>query len=251
MMQGEIWVKSSLDGTDQPSLLFRAEGNEPRPLIVGLHTWSHDRSNQIRYLLSFAEEQNFHLLLPEFRGPNLIGNPNGAFACGSLHAKQDVKDALDFVCDTENVDTQNIFLIGLSGGAHMALLMAGFCPELFRAVAAFAPISDLSRWKGEAPTYAPHIEYCCGKDEEELFDRSPIKYIDTIAQANVKIFHGKIDEIVPFAQSLDFFCEMQKRHPKARLYLDIFNGGHQFDLGLCQHWILSQYRPPQNSNITG
>ena len=250
-MQEEIWVKSSLDGTDQPSLFFRAKGDEARPLIVGLHTWSHNRSNQIGYLLPFAEEQNFHLLLPEFRGPNLIGNPNGSLACGSPRAKQDIKDALNLVCAKENVDVKNVFLVGLSGGAHMALLMAGFCPEAFRAVAAFAPICDLARWKGEAPTYAPHIEYCCGTDEEELLARSPINYIDGIAKANVKIFHGKIDEIVPFTQSLDFFTEMQKRHPKARLYLDIFGGGHQFDLGLCKHWILSQYRPPQNSNITG
>ena len=58
MKREEIWVRSSLDGTMQPSLFFEAEG-ENRPCIVGLHTWSFGRENQILYLLSMAEELNF------------------------------------------------------------------------------------------------------------------------------------------------------------------------------------------------
>ena len=235
----------------QPSLYFRAEGEEPRPLLVGLHTWSHNRTNQIQYLLKFAEEQNFNMLLPEFRGPNLMSNPNKEQTCGSLLAKQDIKDAIDFIKATKRIDSTNIFLVGLSGGGHMAMLMAGFCPEYFRAIAAFAPISDLERWKSEAPSYAPHVDYCCNADPEEMLKRSPINYFDVIARANMKIFHGRIDEVVPFAQSLDFFNEMLLRHPKARLYLDIFDGGHQFDLNLCRNWILSQFKHPKLAEVTG
>lgn len=250
MIQEEIYITSSFDQTSQPSLFYRAEGEEPRPLLVGLHTWSHNRANMISYLLKFAEEQNFNFLLPEFRGPNLTSNPQGTLACASLAAKQDVKDAIDYIKAHENIDTNNIFLVGLSGGGHMAMMMAGFCPEYFRAIAAFAPISDLSRWRGEAPGYLPHIDHCC-KSEEELLLRSPIHYFDTIAKANLKIFHGRIDEVVPFRQSLDFFNEMQVRYPKARLYLDIFDGGHQFDLALCKNWLLSQYRRPKLETVTG
>ena len=251
MIQKEILIRSTIDSSMEPSLFFRAAGNEKRPLIVGLHTWSHNRTNQIQYLLKFAEEQNFNMLLPEFRGTNLTSNPRKEQACGSLLAKQDVKDAIDYIKSHENIDENNIFLIGLSGGGHMAMLMAGFCPEYFRAIAAFAPISDLERWKSEAPSYAPHVDYCCNFDPEEMLKRSPINYYDVIAKANMKIFHGRIDEIVPFAQSLDFFNEMLKRHPKARLYLDIFHGGHQFDLNLCRNWILSQYRPLKLDAVTG
>jgi len=252
MIQEEIFIKSTLDDTLQPSLFFRAEGEEKRPLIVGLHTWSHNRTNQIQYLLTFAEEQNFNMLLPEFRGPNLTSNPNGSLACGSLHAKQDIKDAIDYIKANENIDTNNIFLIGLSGGGHMAMLMAGFCPEYFRTIAAFAPISDLARWRSEAPSpYAPNIDYCCNNSKEEMYDRSPIKYIDTIAKANLKIFHGRIDETVPFRQSVDFYNEMLAKYPKARIYIDIFDGGHQFDKSLCKNWILSQYRPAKKQEVTG
>lgn len=252
MTQEEIYIKSTVDETMQPSLFYRAEGNEKRPLLVGLHTWSHNRTNMIQYLLKFAEEQNFSLLMPEFRGNNLTGNPNKEKACGSLYAKQDIKDAIDYVVETEGViDQNNIFLVGLSGGGHMAMLMAGYCPEYFRAIAAFAPISDLERWKGEAPSYAPHVDYCCNSDPEEMLKRSAINYYDTIARANMKIFHGRIDEVVPFRQSLDFFNEMLIRYPKAKLYLDIFHGGHQFDMNLCKNWLLSQYRPTNLQKVTG
>lgn len=251
MIQEEIYIRSTIDGSMQPSLYFHTEGEEPRPLLVGLHTWSHNRTNQIQYLLKFAEEQNFNMLLPEFRGPNLMSNPNKEQTCGSLLAKQDIKDAIDFIKATKRIDSTNIFLVGLSGGGHMAMLMAGFCPEYFRAIAAFAPISDLERWKSEAPSYAPHVDYCCNADPEEMLKRSPINYFDMIARANMKIFHGRIDEVVPFAQSLDFFNEMLLRHPKARLYLDIFDGGHQFDLNLCRNWIMSQYRRPKLAEVTG
>lgn len=253
MIQEEIYIRSTVDATMQPSLFYRAEGIEKRPLLVGLHTWSHNRTNMIQYLLKFAEEQNFSLLMPEFRGANLTSNPNKDKACGSVYAKQDIKDAIDYAVANESVvDKNNIFLVGLSGGGHMAMLMAGYCPEYFRAIAAFAPISDLVRWREETPrSYVEHIDYCCNGDTSEMLFRSPISYYDTIAKANMKIFHGRNDNVVPFGQSIDFFNEMLVRYPKARLYLDIFDGGHQFDVTLCKNWLLSQYRAPKKEEITG
>ena len=253
MIQEEIFIKSTLDGTMQPSLLYRAEGEEKRPLLVGLHTWSHNRTNMIQYLLRFAEEQNFSLLMPEFRGPNLTSNPNKEKACGSVLAKQDIKDAVDHILANEAVvDHGNVFLVGLSGGGHMAMLMAGYCPEYFRAIAAFAPISDLARWREETPkSYIEHIDYCCNGDSEEMLLRSPISYYETIAKANMKIFHGRLDNVVPFEQSVDFFNEMLKIYPRTKLYLDIFDGGHQFDMNLCKNWLLSQYRAPKLAEVTG
>lgn len=252
MIQEEIFIKSTLDGTMQPSLYYAAEGDEKRPLLVGLHTWSFDRYNQIQYLLGMAEKHNFNLLLPDFRGPNFKTNPEPEKACGSVYAKQDIKDAIDCILAERNVDSGNIFLVGLSGGGHMAMLMAGYCPEYFSAIAPFVPISDLGMWKRECPAaYAEHIIACTGGDEDEMYDRSPIKYIDIIAKANMKIFHGKRDNVVPVHQSIDFYNEMMKRHPDASIYLDIFDGGHQFDAGLCEYFILSQYKKQHKQQATG
>lgn len=252
MVQEEILIKSSLDGTMQPSLYFEASADEPRPLLVGLHTWSFDRFNQIKYLLGLAEEQRWNLLLPDFRGPNYDTNPEPTKACGSHFARQDIKEAIDHIVATRTVDKNNIFLVGLSGGGHMAMLMAGLCPEYFRAIAPFVPISDLAQWKRECPeNYVKHIVACTNDSEEEMYDRSPMKYIDTIAKANMKIFHGKRDSVVPVHQSIDFYCEMMRRHPDARIYLDIFDGTHQFNETLCKNWLLSQYKKSENTEVTG
>ena len=94
MTKQEIYVTSTMDKTMQPSLLYRADGEGKRPLLVGLHTWSYGRANQINNMLPYAEKYNFNLLLPEFRGSNLISNPNCTYACGSVYAKQDIKDTM-------------------------------------------------------------------------------------------------------------------------------------------------------------
>lgn len=251
MMQEEIYVRSSLDGTMQPSLYFSADGDN-RPLLVGLHTWSRARDNQIHNLLPIAEKYNFNLLLPEFRGSNLSTNPEPKKACGSIYAKTDIKEAIDYIKETRVVDVSNIFLVGLSGGGHMAMLMAGFIPEYFRAVAPFVPISDIGMWLFQSPEiYHQHILACTGGGKDEMFDRSPLKYIDTIAKANIKIFHGKYDDVVPVMQSLEFYNLMMQRHPDAQCYLDIFDGGHHFDRTLCENWLLSQYQKPTLAEVTG
>ena len=70
----EILIRSTLDGSMQPSLYRKSPSEGKRPLLVGLHTWSYDRFNQVNDLLPVAEEYDFNLILPEFRGPNLTDN---------------------------------------------------------------------------------------------------------------------------------------------------------------------------------
>ena len=250
MEQTELLIRSSLDGTMQPSLFYAAsEAN--RPLLVGLHTWSFDRFNQINNMLPFAKEHDFNLLLPEFRGKNTKENPIRHEACGSLLAKQDIKDAIDYVIREKAVDPKNVFLLGASGGGHMALMMAGFCPEYFKAIGAFVPITDLAKWSIQNPKYGARVEVCCGTDEQELAKRSPISYIDTIATANVKIFHGKYDSIVPVSHSITLFHAIMEKYPTSRVFLDIFDGGHQLDMKQASYWILSQYHKKEKTAVTG
>lgn len=251
MTQREILVTSSLDGSVQPSLFYKAEGVQKRPLLVGLHTWSYNRFNQIENMLPYAEKYNFSLLLPEFRGPNLDTNPDCTKACASEYALCDVADAIDYAVQHENADKENIFLLGLSGGGHMALMLAGYCPEVFKAVAAYVPITDLSKWKDQNAAYRRHVLACAGGSEAELCRRSPITYIDSIAKANIKVFHGKYDPVVPVSQSIEFYIRLTQAHPDARAYLDIFDGGHEIDMHEAMYFILSQYEKKGKKRVTG
>ena len=249
MQQEEILVKSTLDGTMQPSLLYRTEGN--RPLLVGLHTWSFDRFNQAKVMPAWAEKYGFHLLLPQFRGSNLPSNPNCREACGSLLAKQDIIDAIDRLIADGIADPDNIFLLGASGVGHMALLMAGYRPEYFKAIGAFVPITDLKKWSEENSHYRPHIMACCDSDEQQMLLRSPCHYKQTILKANLKIFHGKYDSVVPVTQSLTLFADLMAMDPKARIFLDIFDGGHEIDMKTAEYWLLSQYQKFKKTSVTG
>ncbi len=251
MVQTEILVKSSLDGTMQPSLFYKSESPEKRPLLVGLHTWSFDRFNQIENMLPYAEKYDFNLLLPEFRGNNLESNPNCTLACGSLYAKQDIKDAIDYVIENENADRENIFLLGLSGGGHMALLMSAFCPEYFKAVGSYVPITDLKKWTEQNPRYKNHVLACCNNDVDEMVKRSPMTYADEIAKANLKIFHGKYDPVVPVTQSIELYNYLMENHPRSRVFLEIFDGTHQIDMETAMYWFMSQYKHTEKIQVTG
>lgn len=230
----EISVRSTLDGTLQPSLFFHPGGDDPVPLVVGLHTWSYDRFNQEKNYLPLCVKYGFALLLPEFRGANLTGNPKKAEACGSDLARQDVIDAVKFTCENSAVDRENVFLLGCSGGGHMALLAAETAAELFRAVEVWCAVSDLVKWhefqQKCQSNYAPHIEACLGGTPEERFEeyvkRSPARRAELLKGLPVSIHHGRHDPVVPFAHSV----ELAKRIEAAggdRVYLDVFDGGHE------------------------
>jgi len=249
-MYEEIMVKSTLDGIMQPSLFYRSKSKEKRPLLVGLHTWSYNRFNQVKAMPPQAEKYDFHLLLPEFRGANLDSNPIRTQACGSKLAMQDIVDAVEYICATENIDTDNIFLMGSSGGGHMALMMAGYRPDMFKAITSFVPITDLNKWVNQNPNYTKHILACCSDSKEEMAIRSPMSYIDEIAKANVKIFHGKYDPSVPCTHSIELFNAVMAKYPKAKVYLDIFDGGHDTDMVTAFHWIMSQYEKVERDKVT-
>jgi dipeptidyl aminopeptidase/acylaminoacyl peptidase len=132
----------------------------------------------------------------------------------------------------------------------MALMMAGFIPHYFKAIGSYVPITDLKKWTVQNPDYAENLMACC-VNEEEMAKRSPMTYVDTIAKANIKVFHGKYDPVVPVCQSLELFDEMMKRHPDSRVFLDIFDGGHEIDMEQAMYWLLSQYNGAKKNKVTG
>ena len=185
MNQKEILIKSTLDGTLQPSLFYRARKSQ-RPLLVGLHTWSFDRFNQIENMLPYAEKYDFNLLLPEFRGANLKTNED------CTYAKRDIQDAIDYVVETEDVDKNNIFLLGLSGGGHMALLMAGSIPAYFKAIGAYVPITDLKKW-----THIPKIVVAVATEEQIADIENCTHFYDTEAYEKYGMYNAYILVQVP------------------------------------------------------
>lgn len=255
----EIIVRSTLDGTLQPSLFFHPGADAPVPLVVGLHTWSYDRFNQEKHYLPLCRKYGFALLLPEFRGPNLESNPRPGDACGSALARQDVLDAVEYVLKNYAIDKQNVFLLGCSGGGHMALLAAESAPEFFRTVEVWCPVTDLVKWHEHTATtgraYARHIEACTGGTPEERPDeyarRSPSTHPELLKNLPVSIHHGRHDPVVPFRHSVELARRIEEAGSD-QIFLDVFDGGHeQLPHHSFEHFAKLAGRSAAAVNITG
>lgn len=214
----EISVVSTLDGTPQPSLLWvpPAATDEPRPLLVSLHSWSGDYRQDRSAWLEQALPRKWIYLQPNFRGVN--DQPQ---ACGSELARQDILDAVEWVIRNHNVNTEKIYLAGVSGGGHMSLLMAARHPQRFSAVSAWVGISDLTAWYefhsqgGKPERYAQMIAASCGgppgaspEVDRQYHERSSIHFLQQAAglplDINAGVKDGKTGS-VPIHHSLRAF----------------------------------------------
>ena len=208
-----IRYTSSYDNTQQQAIIRVSKSKEPRPLLVTLHTWSFGYARTTSYV-PWAEPYDFHMIGPDFRGANNKGNK---LSMGSDAAVADIVSAVEYMKKHYKVDEKRIYLIGGSGGGHMALLMAGRHPEIWAGVSAWCPISDIVAWfkfhKGRG--YGLHISQNLGgnplKDaaiKAEAMKRSPVAYLHRAKDIPVDIATGIHDGhkgSVPVSHTLNAF----------------------------------------------
>ncbi len=158
-----ITFTSSIDGAEQPAWIILPENYDPAgppaPLLVALHSWSFGMEQRHRGIEKAAQQRGWIYLFPHFRGKN-----NQPDACGSLKAQQDILDAVAWTREHYSIDPQRIYLTGVSGGGHMAMLMAGRHPQVWAGVSAWVGISDLESWheKHAKGGYGAMLRACCG-----------------------------------------------------------------------------------------
>ena len=191
-----IDLRSTMDGAQQPCVFIPASAPGPRPLLVYLHPWRHGYDTDSTRWQAEARARDWHFLGPHFRGPNK--RPE---ACASRLARQDVLDAVDYIRQKHAVDAQRVYAGGVSGGAHMALVMAAEAPDLWAGVSTWCAVSDLAAFYHEcvaqgAKAYR-HIAKVCGgapesspKVDEELRFRSPRFYMARAKDVPLDINHG-------------------------------------------------------------
>jgi dipeptidyl aminopeptidase/acylaminoacyl peptidase len=255
----EIICHSSCDGSPEPLLVYHPGGATPVPLVVGLHTWSYDRFNQVEGMLPLCRERGWALVLPEFRGPNLTSNLRARQAGGSALAIQDIIDAVAEVSQRHPVSADAVFLLGGSGGGHMSLLVAASAPKLWRGVSSWVPITDLPAWHGQNPEYAHHIAACCGgapgasEDvDREYRERSPLTMVEALSKVNLSLHHGRFDPVVPYSHSWNLAQELERRSA-SRFFFDIFDGEHDIRYDAAFRWFdaLLKQENHQGGRLTG
>jgi dienelactone hydrolase len=185
------------DGSRQPAMWFAPAHDEPVPLLVGLHTWSshYDTAGSDAVYADWCVAQAWAFIHPHFRGPNRT-----AQAMGSDRAVRDIVEAVAWAKQRTSVDGARIYLVGVSGGGHMALLMAGRHPEIWAGVSSWCGISDIAAWHGEhlkdglPDEYARDIESALGRaplpKDAEAWKRSPLSCLAAAAGVPLDINHG-------------------------------------------------------------
>lgn len=225
-----ITYKSSADDTNQPMMFYKPERDDPRPLLVALHSWSNNyRQKESVIYAEWAIANDWIFIHPNFRGAN-----NKPEATGSELVIGDVLSAIEYAKANARVDESRIYAVGWSGGGYLGLLLAGRAPEIWAGVSAWVPISDLNAWyeqsKRLGTKYVREIAASCGGNPlnarpaaDECRKRSALTYLDRARGIAIDINHGIRDgrsggDPVPVSQSLIAFNLLAS--PEARLTED-------------------------------
>ena len=98
----------------QMALGFQA-GAAGKPLVVNLHSWSFDYTQD--NLLAYAVAQaGWNYIQPDFQGPN-----NHPDACLSEKVITNIDEAIDWALENWKADRSAIYVVGFSGGGYVAL----------------------------------------------------------------------------------------------------------------------------------
>lgn len=209
-------IKSSIDNHNQKAYLFKSKSNEPKPLIVSLHTWNGDYK-QFDELAKICKKKDVNYIHPNFRGPNISTD-----ACCSKLAISDIDDAITFAIKNTNVDTTKINVVGVSGGGYATLCTFMKSKHNINRFSAWNSITNLIDWYYETKqinsNYSQDILDCTGSenvlDESKAKLKSPIFWKtpkEKLSNSSLHIYAGILDGIkgpVPITQSINFYNKL-------------------------------------------
>ncbi len=212
-----VEIESALDHHVQKAYFYSSTAADPAPLIVSLHTWSGDYTQEDTLSwLCMAKGLNY--IHPDFRGINNTKN-----ACCSELAINDIDESITYAIENANVDTSRIYVIGASGGGYATLSTFMKSKQRIRKFSAWVPISDLIAWYHESSIrqnkYAGDILGCTESKESTLNiniaqQKSPIYWDTPVSKLNATelyIYTGIYDGIqgsVPITQSINFYNKL-------------------------------------------
>lgn len=199
------------DGLVIPAYLTKPVGRvkPPYPTVILPHggPWERDVwgwDAEVQYLASLG----FAVLQPNFRGSDGYGREffdRGIGTWGEA-MQDDLGDGARWLVEQGIADPQRIGIYGVSYGGFAALLALAKEPELFRAGASFAGVTDLLTTLSDDDWYAnglEDMERLVGSrwgDRERLRSISPVEQVGRI-RAPVLVAHGTQDPRVHVKQA--------------------------------------------------
>ena len=209
----KVEIPSSVDGKIQHAYLYTSKSVTPKPLIISLHTWSGDFT-QDDPIANEITARDWNYIHPDFRGAN-----NKPSAMGSPLVIADIEDAIQFALKKTNADPEDVHIVGVSGGGMATLIAFMNIKFPVKSFSAWAPISDIEAWYwesvGRKQKYAGDMLKAVSKDslfnEQEARHRSPLfQKFPQALRKNAKLYiyegiHDGYTGSVPITHSINMY----------------------------------------------
>jgi dipeptidyl aminopeptidase/acylaminoacyl peptidase len=194
------------DGTMIPGYLTLPPGSSGKklPAIVMPHGGPSARDEWgFDWLVQFYANRGFAVLQPNFRGSSGYGDAwfrNMGFKAWNV-AIGDVTDAGRWLVSEGIADPDKLSVVGWSYGGYAALQSGVVAPDLFKAIIAIAPVTDLASLKTQSLSYSNYraVQAFVGSGSH-IEAGSPAQRADAF-RAPVLMFHGDLDQNVSIFQS--------------------------------------------------
>jgi dipeptidyl aminopeptidase/acylaminoacyl peptidase len=197
---------TAADGTAIPAYLTLPPGSNGKglPAIVMPHGGPDSRDEWgFDWLVQFYAMRGFAVLQPNYRGSSGYGA--AWFGQNGFHswraAMGDVLDAGRWLEKQGIAAPGKLAIVGWSYGGYAALQTAVVDPNVFKAIVAIAPVTDLNKLETETENFTNHrlVEAQVGTGDD-LAAASPALHPGQI-KAPVLLFHGDRDQNVGVRES--------------------------------------------------
>ena len=180
---------------------------------------------------SFFAAEGYAVIQPNFRGSAGYGQEwfkdNGFKSWRT--AIGDVNDAGKWMVSQGIADPSKLAIVGWSYGGYAALQSAVLEPELFKAIIAVAPVTDLAALKNDAKPYASYtnVKEYVGSGPH-ISEGSPARNATTF-RAPVLMFHGTRDLSVDISHARSMKNALNAANKTVQLieYQDLEHGLRQ------------------------
>lgn len=195
------------DGTAIPAYLTLPPGNEDArglPAVVLPHGGPSARDEWgFHWLAQFLAHEGYAVIQPNYRGSAGYGDDwlqENGFK-GWRTSIGDVTDAGRWLAAQGIADPDKLAIVGWSYGGYAGLQSGVTEPDLFKAIVAIAPVTDLALVKQEARNYtnARNVADFIGSGPH-ITEASPLQNVEKI-KTPVLMFHGDMDINVGVQQS--------------------------------------------------